>query len=201
MILKTWTGRELRVTTEVDWSRGRAFYVVDGIGTFTFERDRYGSTDQRANSLFLYYGRYDDDALYKHDLPEAPVVFGVKLGGAYGFDPAKFAGPEHHNDRYAWHALRAGRAGGSVPAATRKRVHEIGSALLMHYMGRDDYAAIEQARARFLAPTRLREHTEHINELRGKIAALQAELAGELAGADVQAALTRPDPAALVDAT
>lgn len=196
MILKTWTGRELRVTTEVDRARGRAFYVVAGVGTFTLERDSYAAADAvRASRLHLYYGRFTDDHWYTGDregYPEAPVVFGVKLGGGCVFDAEKLmADPGRY---FTWAARRAG--GGEAPAKTRKRVHEIATAIVGHYLARDDFAAIEHARAIVAAPDRLRKHTKRIGELRDEIAALQAELSIELAAADVQAALLPNAPEA-----
>lgn len=200
MILKTFRGRELHVTTEVDWKYGRAVYVVDKVGTFTFERDPYGCIDdRRMQSLYIHYGRLEGDPWVSDDLPEAPIVYGVELTGACGFDPDNWLEYEtRRRPHYLWNANRKG--GGSAPDGTTKRVHEICMALLTDYLARDDYAAIEQARARYLAPKRLRKHTKRIGELRAEIAALQAELAVELAGADLQASMTVDGPAP-VDAT
>lgn len=187
MILTTWTGRELRTTVEVDWSRGRVFYTVGRVGTFTFERDLFGNTDGRAATLHVFYGRHEGEGYPYDQLPEPPVVFGVTLKGACGFNPEKLVQePEHGH--YMWRVDRA--EGCEAPAGTRKRVHEICSALVTHYLTRDEYEAVEQARARYLAPARLRKHPDRINDLRGQIAALQADLAVELAGADVEAAMT-----------
>jgi hypothetical protein len=188
VILKTWTGRELRVTTEVDWAHGRAFYVIEKIGTFTIERDPYGEIDARADSLHIGYGRYSDELWFSRDpYPEAPVIFGVTLSGAIVIrDPSKYT-DEPSRSHHGWHAMRAG--GGEAPPATRKRTHEICCALLVHYLNRDDNPAIEHARALHHAPKRLRQRTERIGELRKQIAALQADLGVELAAADLDAAL------------
>jgi hypothetical protein len=185
--IKTWTGRVLRATTEVEWSTGRVFYVIDKFGTITLERDMFGTIDDRAGGLCIHYGRYDATASpFDRVLPEAPVVFGVKLQGATTVYLDTMAERKH----YYWHACREG--GGEAPAGTRKRIHEVCTAVVGHYLERDDFPAIEQARARHLAPARLKLHQERINKLRAELAEREAKLATELAGADVQLSLMTP---------
>lgn len=184
-LLRTWTGRTLRVATEVDWTYGRAYYAVDQVGTFTLQRDRFGTIDDRANTLFVHYGRLEGDPFGSPDLPDAPTILGVTLSGACGVNPEALSVPGAERTHVAWQAGRPG--GGKVPPKTLKRTHEICTALMSDYLTREDYAAIERARARYLAPIRLREHSARIHVLRQTIATAQAELADELAAADVQA--------------
>jgi hypothetical protein len=119
-------------------------------------------------------------------LPEAPVFFGIPLVGGAGFDQARFTDPDSARKRwYSWPARRQSR--GSVPYATAKRVEEICRFITLDYLERDDYPAIERARARRRLAGRQREI-----RLRGEIATRQAQLAEETQLADQHATLINP---------
>jgi hypothetical protein len=207
VILDTLPGRALRVTTEVDWKYGRVFYVVDKVGTFTIERDQYGSTDARADTLYIHYGRYDTEwrSFDDEPLPEAPVLYGITLTSFCGFGQEKFTNAQP-GGWYQWPVRRVRAESGqpswslrdssTVPDGTRKRVYEICGVITLDYLARSDYHAIERARAAHLAPGRLRHHTKRIAELRAQIGKAQAELDRELLIADQVAAMTAPVAAA-----
>jgi hypothetical protein len=207
-VLKLADSRTIRVTgDEIVWEYGRVIYTVDKVGCFTIERDHFGNIDQRADSLYIAYGRIETEhhprAYDSPVLPDAPVVNGVQLGnGGCGFNPDKLsADPDGRGYLQEWPVFRPANRGliinDPVSDATRKRVKYICVALMSHYLNRPDYPAIERARARYLAPTRLRQHTERITELRAQIAQATAELDVQLKSADYQALMTRPT----VDAT
>lgn len=190
-----WTigGRRHKVTTEVLWEIGAVVYVVDKVGTFTVIRDIYSSG---SDTLHILYGRYDGTRVHwgNNPMPEAPVLFGITLVGGAGFDPAKFTDPNWSRS-WGWPCHR--ESGGSAPAATCHRAEEYCRAITLDYLARDDYAAIERARAVYSAPTRLHQLGRDIDDVRGEIATRQAKLAALLAEADSVAAFTEPQDVAV----
>jgi hypothetical protein len=189
LIFTTDASRRLSVDVEVIQEFGRVVYTVAKVGTFTIERDAYESNSE---NLFIHYGRHDTASRYRYDdpLPEAPVFFGITLIGGAGFDPVRFTDPDSVKRWYTWPARRQSR--GSVPDATAKRAEEICRFITLDYLERDDYPAIERARARHLAPGRLAGHQCEIDRLRGEIATRQAQLAEQIQLADQQATLINP---------
>lgn len=201
--LKTGDSRTIRVADEILWEYGRVVYQVDKVGSFTVERDHFGNIDYRADSLYVAYGRVDTphhpQEYNNPTLPDAPVISGVTIAnGGCGFSPDKLLEELDGGKPYIheWPVWRTPRAT-AVSDATRKRVKYICVALMVHYLDRPEYQAIERARARYLAPGRLSQHRERITELRQGIAAREAELAEQLVMADRAAALTAPDLAGL----
>lgn len=199
--LKTADSRTIRVTDEILWEYGRVLYRVDKVGSFTVERDHFGNIDQGANSLYVAYGRVETQhhprAYDSHTLPDAPVISGVTLAnGGCGFNPDKVLEELDGGKTYIheWPVWRVPRDT-PVSDATRKRVKYICVALMAHYLDRPEYQAIERARARYLAPGRLAQHRERIDELRQQVSSLQAELNAQLVMADQALALTMPEVA------
>lgn len=199
IILKTADSRTIRVSDEILWEFGRVIYRVDKVGSFTVERDHFGNIDQGANSLYIAYGRVETEhhprSYDAPTLPDAPVINGVTIAnGGCGFTPDLLLEELDGKGRYIheWPVWRTPRDT-PVSDATRKRVKYICVALMAHYLDRPEYQAIEQARARYLAPDRLTQHQERIDALRQQIKGLQAELDEQLLMADQ--ALTAAMPA------
>src|SRR5689334_15498616 len=102
----TAAGRRLTVTATAN-EYGRVVYEVAKVGAFTLEPEVYahdpGDTRQRVH---LRYGRVDGPDYHRdRDLPDAPVVCTVVLGGAATFSVEHLAEP-------SWRWLSVCRTGG-----------------------------------------------------------------------------------------
>lgn len=202
MRLTTPQGRVLDVTDEVQADMGRVVYRVAGVGAFTLEREAFGYPARRDNIECTYGVLTGDRRFYgRGPLPEAPVVFGITIGGGAVFNPDRFTDPDRKDDRGCrawWGNLPAQRApedgsyGGSVPDGTGKRLTDILGALTLHYLDRPDRPAIEHAQAVRFAGQRLATHQREIDRLREEIVEREAALVREMELADVQARLVQP---------
>jgi hypothetical protein len=194
-------GRPIDVTDEVDADMGRVVYRVAGIGAFTIERDPNGYSVDPARDYALHctYGVLTGPRLIygRGALPEAPVMFGITIGGAAVFSPSRFTEETNRYGRpWRW-SLPMQRATehecrGSVPQRTSDRVSDIVGALTLHYLDRPDREDIEHIQAVRLAPSRLNAHTSTIARLTEQIDDLIAKRTHECALADVQAAYLAP---------
>lgn len=191
--LTTAAGRRLTATVDTDWERGLTFYAVDRIGAFTVDWEPYGYP-KRQPGVRVQYGRVVDRYRYSYDYaPEAPVLFGVTLGGASVFDAEQVGDDGGPGGSYWWLApprrFTSNLTSETVPDGTHRRAAEIVAAVARHWLDRADQPALLAAHQRRHAPARLQLHQHNIDRLREKIANAQAELDREVALADVQVAI------------
>lgn len=148
---------------------GRVEFDVDRVGTFTLAFGSsgypYDCDDQR---LEVAYGRWDDEesAGRLRELPDAPVINGVRLAGGSFFDPNQaLAHLRDLDDPWCgWLSVYRRRDGHSemVPWRTKDRVVFIVARLVEAFLDRDDVAELLAAHRAHHAPARIARHRENL---------------------------------------
>jgi hypothetical protein len=175
-------GRRLAFTATPN-EYGRVVYEVAKVGAFTLEPEAYTyATGDGRPRVYLRYGRVDGPERYRQDrdLPDAPVVCTVTLGGAAVFGVDRL-------DEPSWRWLSVCRAsGGSAPEGTRRRTADIVHALVTDWLARDDHDELRGYHAWHLAPARIANARHTIDRLQRVIAPHLSELAAEYRRRDEQ---------------